>query len=344
MQVYLCCMKKEWRAVPQSDHYHKQRFVNLKDTPMMAKGVSMWKVMKKMMARPRLSRPPVALPFVKRDLKQPVGAGPVITWFGHSSYLIQSQGFNILVDPVFSGYASPVRGMIKAFDGANEYKPAEFPEIDLLVITHNHYDHLDRDSIRKLAPKTRQFVTGLGVGKDIAACSNIQTPIAELDWWESFDAAAGVNLVATPARHFSGRGLVRGGSLWCSFVLNIHGHRIFLGGDSGYDDFFGTIGQRFGPFDLAILECGQYDEFWRDIHMMPEQTALAATELKARKLLPVHWAKFTLANHLWDEPIQRVLAEAEKLHLDVLTPKIGEAMTMDGTFASSRWWETVAVR
>ncbi|RYY55555.1 MAG: MBL fold metallo-hydrolase [Chitinophagaceae bacterium] len=332
-------MKKQWRPIPGSDHYRNQRFVNLKETPMMAEGVSMWKIMKQMMARPKLVRPAHPLPFVKRDLKQPVSGAPVITWFGHSSYLIQSNGFNILVDPVFSGYAAPVRGMVKAFEGSNEYKPSDFPEIDLLIITHNHYDHLDSDTLRRIAPKTKQFLTGLGVGKDIAACSNVQSPIAELDWWESFNASPGVDLVSTPARHFSGRGLVRGGSLWSSFVLDLHGHRIFLGGDSGYDDFFKTIGERFGPFDLAILECGQYDRYWPDIHMTPEQTALAATELGAKKLLPVHWAKFTLANHLWDDPIRRVVAAAGELQLEVLTPRIGEAMPLDGSFVSQPWWD-----
>ncbi|RYY63096.1 MAG: MBL fold metallo-hydrolase [Chitinophagaceae bacterium] len=331
-------MKNAWRTIPQSDHYHRERFVNLSNTPMMAKGVSMLKVMRAMMRRPKLSRPQHPLPFVRTDLRNPPAGKPTVTWFGHSSYLIQFRGYNILVDPVFSGYASPVAGFVKAFEGSNEYQPSDFPPIDLMVITHNHYDHLDKGTIRKFSSTTKRFLTGLGVGRDLAAAGVDPSLIEESDWWEEYSPAEGIRLQCTPARHFSGRGLVRGGSLWSSFALNFYGHNIFIGGDSGYDTFFTTIGERCGPFELAILECGQYDQFWPDIHMMPEQTALAATQLRAAALLPVHWGKFTLANHVWDEPVKRVLVAAAGLQLPVVTPMIGERFMVGGPYPAKPWW------
>ena len=315
--------------------------MNLSETPMMAKGVNIMKVMKAMMKRPKLSRPSRTLPFVKTDLKNPGTREPSVTWFGHSSYLLQCNGYNILVDPVFSGYASPVAGFVKAFAGSNEYRAADFPPIDLMVITHNHYDHLDKETIRRFRSSTRRYITGLGVGRDLSDCGVDPDLIEELDWWETFSPADGIELRCTPARHFSGRGLVRGGSLWSSFALRLFNHSIFIGGDSGFDTFFKTIGERCGPFELAILECGQYDQFWPDIHMMPEQSAVAATQLRAAALLPVHWGKFTLANHLWDEPVKRVLEAAKQLQLPVATPKIGQRFVIGQPLPAEHWWESV---
>ena len=149
----------------------------------------------------------------------------------------------------------------------------------------------------------------------------------------------GLHFTAAPARHFSGRGFKRNQTLWSSFVLETGEHRIYLGGDSGYDQHFKTIGDQFGPFDLAILEDGQYNIYWANIHMMPEETAQAAVDLKAKVLFPVHWGKFSLATHPWDESIQRVLKKSEALKVDVITPKIGERVVLDGTHAYGHWWQ-----
>jgi L-ascorbate metabolism protein UlaG (beta-lactamase superfamily) len=279
------------------------------------------------------------LPSVKTDLKSLYSEKPVIVWFGHSSYLIHSKGTNILVDPVFSGHASPMRGMIKAYPGANEYQAEDMPVIDLLIITHNHYDHLDTKTVAKLQHKIKAVYTPLGVGKSIAGCcNNKQLHITEMDWWETENVTSNITLSATPARHFSGRGLKRAGSLWASFVLKMHDYNIYLGGDSGYDTHFKTIGEKYGPFDLAILECGQYGKDWPFIHMFPEETVQASLDLKAKVLLPVHWGKFTLANHAWNEPIQLLVRAAAAEGMAITTPQQGEPVIIGETWPNHPWW------
>lgn len=303
----------------------------------MAENVSFVKVIGESLNRPKTVRPPGNMPSKKTQLAAR-SASPVVTWFGHSSYLVQIDNKNILVDPVFSGHASPVSWLVKAFAGADVYNIHDIPFIDLLIITHNHYDHLDTATVRKLKGKIGMVYTALGVGRDIPFIDG--SKIFELDWWESASPAEGMTLTALPARHFSGRGIKRGGSLWTSFALRTNELNVYIGGDSGYDGHFKQIGERFGPFDLAVLECGQYNESWPYIHMMPEQTVQAAIDLKARVLLPVHWGKFTLANHPWDEPIQRIVREAERLNVTLTTPMIGEPVRLDQNNPRERWWLT----
>lgn len=333
-------MKKKWRLTSDSVHYKHNKFLNLEDTPMgPPEGFSMRKILRAYRQRPATVTPAQPIPTVSTDLTTLHSATPVVVWFGHSSYLIHCKGTTILVDPVFSGHASPVGGMIKAFPGANVYLPADMPVIDAMIITHNHYDHLDKKTIGRLRGKTKAFYTALGVGKDIAGCcGGDATPITEMDWGETVQVLPGITLSATPARHFSGRGLVRGKSLWNSFVLQIHGYTVFIGGDSGYGAHFKSIGDQYGPIDLAILECGQYNTLWPYIHMMPEQTVQAAIDLQAKALLPVHWGKFSLAYHPWNEPIQRVTAEAARLGMPIATPRIGEPVVVGEPYPKDAWW------
>ncbi|NSL90734.1 MBL fold metallo-hydrolase [Chitinophaga sp. Mgbs1] len=322
----------------RSQHFKNGAFQNLSLTPMKSEDVSYFKIIKDALRRAANVKPPVVLPSVKTDLKAVQSTKPVVTWFGHSSYLIQINNFNILVDPVFSGSASPMSFAVKAFPGADVYAPADFPAIDMLIITHNHYDHLDRKTIARLLPQTKAVYTGLGVGKDLQGCGLQSKLITELDWWETVEVSDEIILTATPARHFSGRGLKRGGSLWASFVLQLYGYTLFLGGDSGYDTHFKAIGDEYGPFDLAILECGQYNLDWPFIHMQPEETVQAALDLDAKVLLPVHWAKFTLASHPWNEPPTRVTAIAAERGLAVTTPLIGEQVIVGESYPQHHWW------
>lgn len=324
--------------ITRSPNYKNGSFQNIEPTEVTRKGVSIFKLLKDFSNRPKTVRPSKELPFVKTDLTQPVAVKPVITWFGHSSYFIKSRHFNILVDPVFSGYASPFPFFGKAFKGADRYAAEDFPEIDLLIITHDHYDHLDYRTITRLAGKIKQVVTPLGVGEHLEYWGIEAAKITELDWWENKTLDAEVTIRATPARHFSGRMFVRGKTLWASFVLNLHGYKIFVGGDSGYDAQFNMIGKTYGPFDLAILENGQYGDDWPYIHMKPEETMQAATDLKARIVLPVHWGKFVLSVHPWNEPIERIVAEAKKLQLPVVTPQIGEPYTIGDIPQANNWW------
>ncbi len=245
----------------------------------------------------------------------------------------------MLVDPVFSGNASPVTFFGKSFPGSDVYGTADMPPIDLLILSHDHYDHLDYKTITELIPKVKKFYTALGVGAHLERWGVPADRIVEFDWWESQAVSNDIRLTATPARHFSGRSFARGKTLWTSFVLNLHGYNLYLGGDSGYDTHFADIGAKYGPFDLALLECGQYGDDWPLIHMFPEQVATATQDLRAKVLLPVHWGKFALAYHAWNEPIQRLVKSAAPQGLAVTTPKIGEPVVIGMPYPHTIWWE-----
>lgn len=327
--------------IKKSPQYKDGAFQNQSPTPTFTGGGTFYSVMVDFLfGKHERKTPDYVLPSVKRDLKVTPSAKPELTWFGHSSYLIQINGRNVLVDPVFSGRTSPVSyAGTKAFNGADSYHVEDMPAIDVLVITHDHYDHLDYETIKKLKDKVGIIVTSLGVGAHLEHWGIAADKIKELDWWESYAVDSETIFTATPGRHFSGRGLVRNKTLWSSFVFQSKDYKLFLGGDSGYDHHFAKIGEQYGPFDLAVLEDGQYNLFWANIHMMPEETAKAAKELKAKLLLPVHWGKFSLATHAWDESIRRVLKEAKALNLPVTTPEIGEKVVLDSILPSSHWWE-----
>ena len=315
------------------------KFLNLSETRVIKKGASYADLLLAYFRNPKNSKPSGILPTMKSNLKELNSDAPIIIWFGHSSYLIHYKGFNILVDPVLNGYASPVPGLVKAYRGTDIYKFSDFPTIDALVITHNHYDHLDKRSIRKLRKKIRTYYVPLGVGKSVKNCHVNNLRISEMDWWDSEILAPNIKLISTPARHMSGRGLVQNKSLWSSYVLLLGKYKIFIGGDSGYDTHFKNIGDKFGSFDIAILECGQYNENWPNIHMMPEETAQAAIDLNAKVLMPVHWGKFSLAHHSWNEPIIRLHQKNKQLNLEITTPLIGQRVIVGRTYPNHKWWE-----
>ncbi|RFS19643.1 MBL fold metallo-hydrolase [Chitinophaga silvatica] len=323
--------------IKHSLHFQNGAFRNLSVTPMKPENVTYIDMLKRSLNRPSDVKPGFPLPVVKTDLHTLKADAPTIVWFGHSSYFIKVHDFTILVDPVFSGSAAPFSFMIKAFPGTNTYRASDMPEIDMLIITHNHYDHLDKKTLAQLSGKVKSVYTPLGVAKDLIDAFSADI-ITEMDWWESNQVQDEINITATPARHFSGRGLKRGGSLWASFVLRIFGYNLFLGGDSGYDSHFKEIGNKYGPFDLVILENGQYNEYWPYIHMMPEETVEAAIDLQAKALLPVHWGKFALSVHPWNESPERVTRAAAEKHLLVTTPKIGQPVIVGSNYPQDAWW------
>jgi L-ascorbate metabolism protein UlaG (beta-lactamase superfamily) len=346
--------------IRRSPNYDGKAFHNLVPTPVTRKGVSFFRMLREFSNRPVDTTPPKPMPSVQTDLKALPDGKASIVWFGHSSYLLKIDKTHILVDPVFSGNASPFTFFARAFPGSNGYGVNEMPDIlEAVLLTHDHYDHLDYKTILELKSRTNHFYTSLGVGAHLEYWGIAPERITELDWWESigFDEAgrptgegmpnsagqpgnAGpMTLTATPGRHFSGRSIKRGGAIWSSFVLQAPGYKLFLGGDSGYEEHFKTIGERFGPFDLAILECGQYHENWPYIHMQPEETVQAARDLKAVTLMPVHWGKFTLALHPWNEPIRRVTAAAQKAGLPITTPRIGELVNINQHYPSDAWYD-----
>lgn len=330
---------KRLERIQQSPNFKNNAFQNLSPTAQLAEDSSFFKISKQSINKPKTVEPHKVLPFVKTDLKRIQADEPVIVWFGHSSYLIKLNGKTILIDPVFSGNAAPVSFMIKAFKGANEYSAEDMPEIDLLILTHDHYDHLDYKTLTKLRPKVKQIITSLGVGSHLEHWGFEESIITELDWWESHAFTSEISVTSAPSRHFTGRGLVRSKTLWSSYILKTNTHNLYLGGDSGYDTHFKTIGEKFGPFDIALLESGQYNTAWPFIHMMPEQTVQASIDLKANILFPIHWGKFALAFHDWDEPIKRVLKKAEELNVKVTTPMIGEPLVISKYFETKLWWK-----
>jgi len=329
---------KYLEKLKQSPNHKRGAFQNLSHTPMKPDDISYWKMMREFFKKNKDTSPPGLLPSVKTDLNKLSSAKPVIVWFGHSSYLIRIENKNFLIDPVFSGNAAPLSFMVKAFPGSNIYKPEDMPAIDYLILTHDHYDHLDFKTVRKLKTKVDKIYCSLGVGSHLKYWGFDVNKITEMDWWETQQLENHISLIAAPARHFSGRGIKRGQTFWSSFILKTRDHNLYLGGDSGYDLHFKEIGNKYGPFDIAILEAGQYNTMWPLIHMMPEETVQAAVDLNAKALLPVHWGKFTLAMHAWNDPVKRVLTKAKELNMKVLTPKIGQPLVLDDSFQSESWW------
>lgn len=329
---------KQLEILSKSPHYRNGIFNNISETPLSGENAGFFKIMWKILNKPKNTIPPGPLPTVKSDLNNLDPDHPVIIWFGHSSYLIYLNGKNILVDPVFSGHASPFAIFSKSFAGTNVYNVEDLPQIDILLLTHDHYDHLDYQTLRQIDSKTCLICTSLGVASHLTYWGINEKKIIEFDWWDERQLTSDIKLTATPARHFSGRAFQRFKTLWSSFILQSPSHTLFIGADSGYDTHFKLIGSRFGPFDIAILECGQYNDAWKYIHMMPEETSQAAVDLRAKWLMPVHWGKFSLSLHPWDEPIKRVAARTREQQVNMTTPRIGEPVILDKSYPDSEWW------
>ena len=326
--------------IKKSPNYRNGKFQNITFTPDLKEGVSYLTVMRKFFfGKSERSKPSVALPAIVTDLH--TLPDDTLVWFGHSSYFIRVDGKNFLVDPVLSGHASPVKFTTTGFTGTNVYSVADIPVVDYLFLSHDHWDHLDYETVLALKPKVKKIITGLGVSAHLQRWGFDASMIIEKDWNEEVVLDTGFVVNTVPARHFSGRGFKRNQSLWLAFVLTTPTMKLFLGGDSGYDTHFAAIGKKFGPFDLAILECGQYNEYWEYIHMMPEQVVEAAIDLQAKRLLPVHWGKFSLSLHSWDEPIIRVTEASRKQYVPIVTPMIGEAVNLKSDYTSKNWWRDI---
>lgn len=324
------------KAIEQLANYKSGEIQNLSYTPAKADNISWASILFRVIKGNEKSAPKYALPTQMPNFNRTDNLK--ITWFGHSSYLLQVDGKNILVDPVFSKRTSPFSFLgTKNFMGTDFINVEDLPPIDVMVVTHDHYDHLDYNTVLKVKSKVGQFVTSLGVGQHLERWGISKSLISELAW-HSTAQIAGLSFTAVPGRHFSGRGFKRNQSLWSAFVLKTSNNNLFLGGDSGYDKHFKAIGDQFGPFDLAILECGQYNEAWPYIHMFPSQVLLAATDLRATKLLPVHWAKFKLALHDWNEPIKQLINASKHYDITVMKPMLGQSFTLDQSF-ENHWWE-----
>ncbi|MBV9879018.1 MAG: MBL fold metallo-hydrolase [Gemmatirosa sp.] len=292
----------------------------------------------------KFRRPAVDVPFVHltaADFAAPPATGLGVTWLGHSTAILEIDGRRVLVDPVWGERAGPV-----SFAGPRRFFPpplplAELPPVDIVLLSHDHYDHLHEGTVRALAERGVRWVTALGVGTHLERWGVRPVDVVELDWWESL-ALGDVTITATPARHFSGRTVGRSDrTLWAGWALVGPRHRVFYSGDTAMHDDFATIGARLGPFDLTMIEVGAYDALWADVHLGPEQAVEAHRLVRGAAMLPMHWGLFDLALHGWTEPIERVLASASAAGVRVLTPRPGERVEPATAAPPTRWWPAV---
>ena len=287
-------------------------------------------------------RPPEQLPVAEIDWDSINSEEDSLTWLGHSAFIVSVDNKKVLIDPMLGSTASPV-----SFIGPKRYTEDllylidEMPPIDAVFITHDHYDHLDYESIKRLKDKVAHFVVPHGVGNHLVGWGVAEEDITEMNWWDEIEFE-GLDVALTPAKHFSGRGLLNQGStLWGGWVILGEQTRFFVSGDGGYDTHFKKIGDRFGPFDIALIEGAQYDERWRESHMIPEESVQASIDLQAEQMMLTHWGGFTLARHSWTEPIERAIQAAAEQEVDLIAPQIGETVPMDGESPDplSEWWK-----
>ncbi len=287
--------------------------------------------------------PPGPIPVVaraRRDFSAPPASGLRLTWMGHAGVLVEIDGGLFLTDPVWSERVSPssLIGPKRFF--APPIALEDLPPLDAVLISHDHYDHLDMDTVKALGRRGSRFLAPLGVGAHLEKWGIAPARISELDWGER-QSIGGHTLVATPARHFSGRGVAaRDATLWCSWVIAGPAHRVFHSGDSGYFEGFREIGAEYGPFDATLMSAGAYGPTWPDIHMNPEELVRAHVDLGGRLLVPIHWATFNLAFHAWNEPVTRAAAAAGQLHVRIAYPRPGEMLEPSTVPASAleEWW------
>lgn len=286
-------------------------------------------------------RPEWSIPVVKREKEEFNTTSDTltrVTWFGHSAFLLEIDGKKILIDPMLGPSPSPVSFISKRFNDTLPISIADLPQIDAVLFSHDHYDHLDYGSVVQLKDKVNHFFTPLGVGSHLERWGVKKEKITEMDWWQESDFKE-LKLVLTPAQHFSGRSLGdRDKTLWGSWVIRGQKDNLFFSGDSGYFDGFKEIGEAYGPFDFCMVECGQYNELWKEIHMMPEETVQAHLDLKGNVLMPIHWGAFNLAFHGWTESIERAKKAAASQNVTVATPRIGESYVIKGQVPQAEWW------
>ncbi|RQO74382.1 MBL fold metallo-hydrolase [Pedobacter sp. KBW06] len=334
---------KRLELIQQSKHFKDGKFHNLVEKPTISEGYSfigeIWNSLAKTYPN---TEPTGTLPSVKTDLKSLPADSNVLVWFGHSSFFLQVDGIKILVDPIFSGKASPTPWGVKAYKGSDIYTVGDMPEIDYMLLSHDHYDHLDYETVKALQPKVKFVICGLGAGAHYERWGYTGNQILEKDWGDVVSVKPGFNIIAENTHHGGGRGFSADKALWLSFYIQSPAMNIYYSGDGGYSDRFKTIAAKYPSIDWAIMECGQYNKAWQSVHELPEQVVQAMLELKAKKLLPVHHSKFTLARHSWKEPLEQMTKLAAGKPYKLATPMIGEKVLLnDSLQVFKQWWEEV---
>jgi L-ascorbate metabolism protein UlaG (beta-lactamase superfamily) len=327
-------------TVAGSARFYDGKFHNTIETPALPPANARQGLLRQMHEERHTGLPGAPVPLVRPDIPADAAA-LAVTWFGHASALLEVDGRRVLVDPVWSFRVSP-----SPVFGPTRLHPAPIalellPQVDAVVISHDHYDHLDLPTVRLLVTtQTAPFVVPVGIGEHLRKWGVPEERIVELDWNDS-TTIAGLTLTCTEARHFSGRFFARDTTLWASWVIAGPQHRVFFGGDTGYTPAFAEIGARLGPFDLTLLPVGAYNDAWHFIHMDPEEAMRAHGDLGGRVFLPIHWATFNLAFHRWAEPVQRVLAAAERSGATVVVPRPGQRIDVLDPPELEDWWTAI---
>ena len=336
--------KDGFNKVENSKNYKDGKFLNNIPTPMFEKG-KFWEMTKKYIrGGQKPKRPATPIPIVrltKNDFHNPPSEELTLVWLGHSSVLIEFEGKRYLLDPIFSERASFVQ-----WAGPKRFHPPplnarDMPELDGIIISHNHYDHLDRGTIEALSERDLTFYVPLGIKKILMSWGIKANRIAELDWWDEVRDGK-IMLASTPARHFSGRGLFdRNETQWCSWVLVGQKHRIYFSGDTGMSPAFEEIGGKYGPFDVTLLKIGASDETWSYIHINPEEAVQAHIRLRGKRLVPIHWSTFDLGLHSWYDPAERLQKAAESANVDYSIPRPGEVISLTNLENDRNWWKAL---
>lgn len=320
-----------------------KEYINTETTSVMKVGLKEnMKVMKEVFFDSKNRRPKHKLPQISPNFNSFTDKSDKtkFIWFGHSTLLLNTDNKNILIDPVFSENAAPFNFMVKRFQTSVTNLEA-LPKIDTILISHNHYDHLDKKTIKFFEDKETKFIVPLGIKNILIKWGIDENKVTELDWYQSTKHGQ-IKFTATPAKHFSGRSLWdRNKTLWASWVIEGTTEKIFFSGDSGYGKHFKDIGKYFNGFDLAFIENGQYNEKWADIHMMPNETIQAAIDLDTKVFVPIHWGMFDLSLHKWYEPIEDSYSLAKEKKIPIIAPKLGEILTTEVHDESDLWWKSL---
>lgn len=326
----------------QSPQWDGKKFVNLEETGMNIGLLQLPKLLYKQFFEKKGREPGRPLPI--RPFDEAAFLAPSdrtkFVWYGHSVIVLRIANKTILIDPMFGPNAGPISPFpINRFSKDTLSLINALPEIDLVLLTHDHYDHLDLQSIEMLIPKVKEYYVALGCARHLRKWGITEERINEFDWWDSRNFG-GISIAFTPTRHFSGRGLTdRAKSLWGGWTLKTDIESIYFSGDSGYGQHFKEVGSKLGPFDFAFMECGQYNENWHQIHMFPEEAVKAAKDAGAKRIMPVHWAAFALAQHGWKDPVERFVRASESHDLPYVSPLMGEVVHYDA-HSNKKWWES----
>ena len=335
--------KAQKQEFEQKDHFSSGKFIN--DLPIdLEMSFSKMGKMMRVMANPDPNVVPSEEPPMKTMSEEDLLAGdsvPSINWLGHSSFYMNFDGARILIDPVFNDKTTPV-----SFFGRKRFYenlPLEADDIenlDIVLISHDHYDHLDYKTIKLLKNKADKFIVPLGVDNHLLKWGVAEEKIITQDWWDE-TKFGDTQIIFVPTRHFSGRKLGnRYSTLWGGFIIKGKKHSIYFSGDGGYGPHFKEIGDKYGPFDLGLMECGQFNENWSDVHLFPEETVQASVDAGVKTILPVHWGAYTLAPHAWTEPIDRFVVAAKEKEIPYLTPMVGQGFDINAESADfTEWWK-----